>query len=122
MGLHSRLARLEAVAPEHPAAVSLRAWFDRACAEDPEAAAAYGRAVDRARVACIRAGERPVGHAMFRRLERDPDWEAFVMYGLELSAERGELPYWLRQMEGDSVGNAAEWVAWLREQGAEDAP
>ena len=43
-----RLARLEAAAPENAVCASLQAWFDRTCAEDPEAGAAYRRAVDRA--------------------------------------------------------------------------
>ena len=59
---------------------------------------------------------------MFPKLERDEEFRDFVRFGLELSAVLGAVPYWLRVMAEDGNVASGEWVAWLREQGAEDVP
>ena len=116
--LEARLARLEAPAPEHPLCADLRAWFDRTRAEDPDAAEAYRRAVNRAMDERGRRGEPTIGTYMFPRLERDREWVDFVRFGMAISAARGETPRWLVAMLEDGVPGAADWLAWLRAEHA----
>ncbi len=125
MSLTRRLERLEAVVPPLPSARSFERWIRQTRAADPEAGAAYERAMAHAIASCRPVGEMPTWAEIFEVVETDPatvdDWQRFVASGLQLLLDRPIVPLWMLDLRtcGDHP-DAVVWVDRLRALGAEE--
>ncbi len=125
MSLTRRLERLEAAAPQPPAVRSFERWIRQTCVADPEAGAAYERAMQHAVSRCRPFGGMPTWAEIFELVETDPstvdDWQRFVASGLQLLLEHPIVPLWMLDLRtcGDHP-DAVVWVDRLRALGAEE--